>query len=441
MDLDGDTMSETGVEEKEELATTEEKPSRFRILRETRLSWPKLATWIIIILLISAMFTVVLKPKYPQPAPDTGFKFAYKFRYGYVFVFGYDVEKGMMYVDRFDYVYSDLDLYFLVKASGNYTVTLLFMKKVNKTDYVLIDNISKEISLEFFEFKKLHIDMPKLDEMLLTILLVNGEEITKFYYRFNILYQEVRTSIGNLLMSQVVYLIIGFIVILAGMFVSKAISKVYPTPEPDLKMAGYFFTSTGILLFLATKELVLVYGLTNAMIIYVPFFIISILAGFYIVGERSKKFLFIRVSFDTTTCDTNIVRARKIGIRYYKTPSFYEFLVYKPIAITWDRFDLILKDEGIHDYVIYYDDIRYNKDGIDIKISDIHKLRVEEYKSNIKAMEKLSRLYEDLSKKANKFIKLYEILSMKRARRELISFLIELDKVLHEDEQDEKKVL
>ena len=392
------------IEEKEELATKEEKKSRFQVLKETKISIPKLATWITITILLLAIFTFILTPKYPRPTPDTGFKWAYKFSKGYVFVFAYDIEKGMMFVDEYDYVYSNIDLYFLVKQNGTYTVTLLLLNKVNATYYDVTSNITQQIELEFFEFSKININMPKIDKMLIAKLLINGEEITQFYYRYNVLYQEIRTSLGDMLLSQVIYLIIGFVIMLMGMFIAKGISNSYPTPEPDLRMAGYFFAIAGFILYITTKDLVVVYGLTNAMIVYIPFLVISILAGFYVVGEHSKEFLFIRVSLDTTTCETIAIKARKIGTLYYKTPNLYEFLLYKPTAITWDKLEFIFKDTGDYDYLVYFDTIEEKKDRMEIKISDIHRLRIEEYKSDIRKVHAFSKTIEELRAKVETLV-------------------------------------
>lgn len=416
--------------EREEVKT-EEKKGKFLGLFQTRISMVKVVIWILL-LVAAILIQASLEMKYPPSARDSGFKFGYKYGNGYVFPFYYDVEYGQQMIDDYDNVYSNIDLYILAKDAANTTITILICSTKNES--IILKNMTKIIELQSFRFTKVHIEMPKIDARTLAILLVDSQEIVRFFYRFNILYQEIKTTIGNMLMTQIVYVIGGFIILLFGMLVAKGIANIYVTPDPDLKTAGYFLTIAGAILYYTTKEIILRYGVANAIVMYVPFFIFAVFAGLYIVGKQSKQLLLIRVS-DRTTIETISLKAKKVENAYWKTPKFGEFLIYKAQKIIWDKYELIFQDVGDHDYVIYFADIKEMHDKIEIVMSGIHKVRVEEYKSNIKAFETLSEMYEKLNENAIRYIKLYKLLAIKKARKELADFLDQLERVLKGEEE------
>jgi len=372
------------------------------------LSPKKLAIWFILIILLVYTFGFALQPKYPKTPKDRGFKFGYKFDNGYVFVFSYNLEGQSDYerynfVDNFDNVYSDLDLYILPKLTANVSIKLEFYDLVNKTLYVSVLNITKTVQVTSFEWKKVTIDMPHLkDKLYLAILKLDGEEIVRFNYRYSVLYEQVVTTVGELLFGQILYLVGGFIIILIGLFVAKGISNTHPLPDPDLKLAGYFFVIAGLILYYATKEVIFVYGLVNAAVFYGPAFIIAIFAGIYIVGKDSKKLILIKPAIENKTIEIRLIRYKEIDNIKYKTPSFVQFLLYRPQKVIY-KAEWLFEGEGLPDKVIYFDKLDINKD-IKIQATDIHKLEIEKYKRNVKHVETLAKVVKELRDQVDSLI-------------------------------------
>lgn len=382
------------TEEIEEEPTEEKKERKIRLSFETHLSIPKIVAWSILVIIIIGFFAIT-PPKYPKNTPDTGFKFGYKIRNAYIFPFFYDIESGMNFLDDGDKVYSYIDLYYLTKQNATLRVSIILLDPMNET--IIIYNITKEINTVGFQFGKETIDMPHDDKKIFpALLIVNNQTIVKFYYRYNVLAATIRTSMGNLLMSQIVYLAIGFIIMLLGIFVAKTISERYPTPEPNLSTAGYFLIFALIILFLSTKELVYTYGFTNALVMYVPFFIISIISGFYIIGRKPFSFLLINIDSDSLIGIQDEIKLRKIRGEYYLVPSLGEFLLYKATKVKFSSPRLVIKlQSDVYDYLIYMKELKHEKNQIQVIMSDIHQLRTEDYKANTRKVETFSKIIEE----------------------------------------------
>ena len=401
------------------------KTNLIEIFTRNRISIPKLAFWVIL-LIIMASIVITLKPKYPRNSPDQDFKFGYSFPGGYVFPFYYDLEYGIQFIDPGDRVYSNIELYVLAKTNQSLDISVLLFKQINETYSIKVYNLTKEVNIEGFKWDKIDIEMPHDDScMFLAKLFVNDKLIVTFYYRFNILTSTIQTTLGDMLISQILYLIIGFIIMLVGMLVAKSVSKKYPSPEPDLATGGYFLVFAGIFLYLVCKELVITYGLVNASIMYIPFFIISILAGFYIVGDKPRKVLLLNVKEDSLMVNQDVLKYRKIEGELYIVPSLVEFLLYKPTKLNLTNYNLVFKCLGEYDYVIYYQDLKREGTTLKVKVSDIHHLRLEEYKTNAQKILAMSEAIEKQKKK----IKDLEIEKIVRTGEEAIEIIKKLFKI------------
>jgi len=369
-----------------------------------KLSPKKVMLWLIIIIILVYSFGFALKPKYPPSPKDRGFKFGYRFSGGYAFIFSYQVDSGMNFVDQFDNVYSNIDIYILSKFSANYTIRVEIGYYVNATLFVSVVNVSKMVSVNSFDWAKTSIDMPKLqDRMYLAILYINNEEIVRFNYRYNIIYDRIETTIGDLLISQLIYLVIGFIIIMIGLFTAKGISQVHPLPDPELKTAGYFMIIAALILYGASKELIYTYGFASATIFYIPAYIIATFSGIYIVGQRSKRLLLLRPALESKVVEAKIIKFKEINGARYKTPSFTEFLLYKPKQLIYNV-EFILEGEGIPDKVLYFKNLRIDVDRIAIEPSDIHFLELEKYKRDLKHVKILAQTVKELRDQVDSLI-------------------------------------
>jgi len=391
------------MSEEIEIVTKEEEKKESRVkgfldrLFQTRISYKKLLAWIIIIGLIVISLRG-LERKYPTPAPDMGFKFAYKVPIGYIYIFSYG-PNGINYIDQLDYAYSDLECYLLSKYNTTATikVTLYDKKKVNGTTvYVPIINVTKKIKLRFFEFTKVMIDMPHIDKMLLAVLEVNGQEVVKFYYRYNIYYAKIQTIVGELFITQIIYMIVAIVIYLIAMIIAKQISKITAVPEANPNNALMTLIVFGMILYVIIRRVIFEYGLYQAIYFYPVLFLIAFISALYLVSPEPKRILLIKTNFENTMIEIVSIDTRIIRNRIYKIPTTIEFLFYKPVKLTISKRNMIFRAiSELYDYVIYYRDMQETNDEIKIIAADIHALRLEDYKTDIRKVEIYSKTIEE----------------------------------------------
>lgn len=366
------------------------------LLFETRISFRKLTLWIVVVIIIIAAFSN-LERKYPIPTRDFGFKFAYRTPAGYLYVFSYGMD-GINFIDAYDYVYSDLDCYFLAKYNTNITVIVALFDKENNTN--LISKINRTITVKFFEFTKFTIELPKIDKMLIAILYINGEEILRFYYRYNVYYERVTTILGEIFISQIIYMLTALIVYIVALIVAKNICRITPVPEANLTNSFLSLIVFGFLLYYILRIIILEYGLYQAIYFYPLLFIIALFSALYVVSPEAKRLLLLHTNFENTMIEVTTIDTRIIRNNMYKVPSTLEFILYKPLKIVPDKREFIFKAISEEfSYVIYYRDIIEKNDVIEIKCSDVHALRLEDYKTNIQKIYAFSQAIEALKEK------------------------------------------
>ena len=351
------------------------------------------------VLLIGTSFSRIEK-KYPIPPRDEGFKIGYRAKVGYVIPFAYGPD-GIYFVDDYDPVYSDLELYILPKVSKNVTIEVVLLRRiqVNKTYYYYeeVKRVNKTMKLDFFELAHETIELPTLDEKLLALLYIDEEEILRFYYRFNIYFQKVETSVGDLFVTQIIGMIIAIVIYLIALAIARAIANITATPEADIGKAIMYFLLFGLMAIYVAKTVIFEYGLYQSIYFYPAMFLVALLSAIYVVSPPARGILLIKTTLEETGTATLITyKTRVIKGTMYVVPNMLEFLFYKTRKIMADKKTRIFRTiSDDYDYIIYFEEVDEKGDKIKITTSDIHKMRVEDYKSNIRKIYTFSRVIEE----------------------------------------------
>jgi len=417
----------TAEEKKEE----EKKKGLLERLMETRISYKKLGLWILIFSLLVFAF-VRIQPKYPSPIRDRGFKWGYKTKIGYVFPLAYGPE-GVYFIDRGEPVYSDIDLYILSKVDKNITIQIHIYEKIQVNEsyfyYREVANTSVNASLKFFEVESVSIDMPEIDDALyLAILEIDGEKVLQFHYRYNAFFKKIETSIGDIFITQLIAMITAIVVYLIALAIARSIANVTATPEADPVRATMFFILFGMLAYIIARKIVFEYGIYNAYAFYPLLFAIALISSIYAVSPPAKSMLLINTSLEETGSATIIsYKVRIIKNTILICPDLLEFLLYKTRKIIVDKRARIFRAVSEeYDYIIYFDDIEEKGDEIRVKTSSIHLMRVEDYKSNLRKLETLSRALEDLKQR----VKDLEIKLQLKTYEEALNIIREMRRVV-----------